>query len=81
MTTPRAERPFRSSGAGRDRIASDVELVFVTLILWVASLADVVGVLLRGGPFGGIHTLALLALGACSFVLVRAVVDAVRARL
>lgn len=79
--TAHADGTRRSPDATHDRTTSDGDMVFVTLLLWVASLADVVGVLHRGGPFGGLHTLALLALFACTYVLVRALADAVRTRI
>ena len=74
------DRPLRATAATHERTSSDGDMVLVTVSLWVASLADVLGVLRRGGPFGGLHTLALLALLACSWVLVHALADAVRAR-
>lgn len=57
------------------------DMLFLSVVLFVASLVDVVGVARRGEPALGIHALSPIALVVCTVAILAPLAGAIRGRL
>lgn len=57
------------------------DMLLLSVVLFIASLIDVVGVARRGVPAVGIHALSPIALVGCTVAMLAAAAGAIRRRL